>query len=48
MNHLEQAKDILCQLTMPEKQQSNICQLTLLALANAGKEISWQSAGNPS
>ena len=47
MNHLEQAKDILCQLEVSEKQQSKICQITLLALANVDKETSWQSAENP-
>lgn len=46
MNKLENAKDILKQIDMPNRQQTDLCGLTLLALANISQDKNWQDAQN--
>lgn len=42
----EEAKDILSSIGMPEKQQSDICIYSLLALANIKENDNWSTATN--
>lgn len=46
MNKLENAKEILASLDMPNKQQTDICCYSLLALTGMSPEKSWASATN--
>lgn len=46
MGKIDDAKRILESLGMPKKQQSDICALTLLAMANISKTQSWSEATN--
>lgn len=46
MSKIDDAKVILKQLGMPEKQQSDICALTLLAMADISPDKSWNEASN--
>lgn len=46
MDKLEQAKELLVQIGMPQKQQSVLCSLTLLAMAGLKKDMPWADATN--
>lgn len=46
MDKLETAKSLLKQIGMPTKQQSRMCALTLLAMANIRKSTPWSNATN--
>lgn len=46
MDKLETAKSLLKQIGMPVKQQSRMCALTLLAMANVRKSTPWSKATN--
>ena len=46
MDKLESVKELLGRLNMPSKQQSTLCCLTLLAMANLKKDTSWCEANN--
>lgn len=46
MDKLESVKQLLGRINMPSKQQSTLCCLTLLAMANLRKETSWREATN--
>lgn len=46
MDKLETARLLLKQIGMPTKQQSRMCALTLLAMANVRKSTSWSKATN--
>lgn len=46
MDKLETAKSLLKQLGMPTKQQSRMCALTLLAMADVRKSTPWSKATN--
>ena len=46
MDKIEIAKDILERIGMPTAQQSTLCCLTLLAMANIKKEDRFQDATN--
>ena len=46
MDKLETAKKLLADVGMPERQQSDLCALTLLGLANLKEEDSFSSATN--
>ena len=46
MDKLELAKQLLEQMKMPAKQQSNLCCLTLLSMAKLHKRASWSKATN--
>ena len=46
MDKLEIAKSLLKQIGMPTKQQSRMCALTLLAMANVRKSSPWSKATN--
>lgn len=46
MTKLESAKQILKELDVPERQQSNLCAYTLLALAGITETAPWKTAGN--
>lgn len=46
MDKLETAKSLLKQIGMPTKQQSRMCALTLLAMANIRKSTPWSKATN--
>lgn len=46
MDKLETAKSLLKQIGMPVKQQSRMCALTLLAMANVRKNTPWSKATN--
>lgn len=46
MDKLETAKSLLKQIGMPTKQQSRMCVLTLLAMANVRKSTPWSKATN--
>ena len=46
MDKITAIKELLDILGMPEKQQSDICALTLLAMAGLSKRIPWQEATN--
>lgn len=46
MNKKEQARKFLKEIGMPEKQQSDLCCLTLLAMANIDEYSDWSEATN--
>lgn len=46
MDKLEYAKSLLHQIGMPKKQQSDICALSLLAMAGLKRKTSWADATN--
>ena len=46
MDKLETAKSLLKEIGMPAKQQSRMCALTLLAMANVRKSTPWSQATN--
>lgn len=46
MSKIEEARTLLKELQVPVKQQSDICCLTLLAMANVKENGSWQNATN--
>ena len=46
MNKLEQAIELLKDLDMPEKQQSELCAYCILALADIKEESNWTDAQN--
>lgn len=46
MDKLESVKELLGRINIPSKQQSTLCCLTLLAMANLRKETSWREATN--
>ena len=46
MNKLEQAVELLKELDMPEKQQSELCGYCILALADIKEESNWNDAQN--
>ena len=46
MSKLEEAKEILNALQVPETQQNGMCCCVLLALANITEDTSWQQASN--
>lgn len=46
MDKLETARSLLKQIGMPTKQQSRMCALTLLAMANVRKSTPWSKATN--
>lgn len=46
MDKIVKAKQILQKVGMPERQQADLCALTLLALANIKKNSLWKSANN--
>lgn len=46
MDKLKSVKELLGRINMPSKQQSTLCCLTLLAMANLKKETSWSEATN--
>ena len=46
MSKIEEARTFLKELQVPVKQQSDICCLTLLAMANVKENDSWENATN--
>ena len=46
MSKLEEAKDILNQLKVPQKQQSDLCGYVILAMADIKKHDEWRNATN--
>lgn len=46
MGKIDEAKELLKRIGMPKKQQSDICALTLLAMANVPPNATWSSATN--
>ena len=46
MDKLDQIRDILSQIGMPQKQQSMICIFTLLAMANLKLDTPWHESSN--
>ena len=46
MSKLEEAKDILNQLKVPQKQQSDLCGYVILAMADIKKDDKWVNATN--
>ena len=46
MDKLELARQLLGQMEMPDKQQSTLCCLTLLAMAKLKHGTSWGEATN--
>ena len=46
MSKVENAKDILKQIGMPDKQQSDLCAYTLLALLGLKNNIKWTESKN--
>lgn len=46
MSKIEEARTFLKELQVPVKQQSDICSLTLLAMANVKENDSWENATN--
>ncbi len=46
MDKLEYAKSLLTQIGMPQKQQSDLCALALLAMAGMKRETQWSNATN--
>jgi len=46
MSKLEEAKDILKQLKVPQKQQSDLCGYVILAMADIKKDDKWVNATN--
>lgn len=46
MSKLEEAKDILNQLKVPQKQQSDLCGYVILAMADIKKNDEWGNATN--
>ena len=46
MSKLEEAKDILNQLKVPQKQQSDLCGYVILAIADIKKDDKWVNATN--
>lgn len=46
MDKLEKAKELLVQIGMPQKQQTVLCSLTLLAMAGLKKDMPWADATN--
>lgn len=46
MDKIERVKKLLEELGMPKRQQSNMCALVILSLANLGKRTPWPEATN--
>lgn len=46
MDKLDNAKELLAQIGMPQKQQGELCTLTLLAMAGLKKDTPWSEASN--
>lgn len=46
MDKIERIKELLADLGLPKKQQSDICALTILGMGNIGKEDWWPAATN--
>lgn len=46
MSKISEAKEILCALQLPEKQQNDMCCCVLLALAGVLEDMSWKDASN--
>ena len=46
MDKIERVKKLLEQLGLPKRQQSDMCALVILSLANVGKRTSWADATN--
>lgn len=46
MDKLRCIRELLAQINMPQKQRSNICALTLLAMGNIRQDSSWHNATN--
>lgn len=46
MNKIEQAREILNELKVPDKQQADLCCLTLLSMANIKPSDTWRNANN--
>lgn len=46
MSKLEEAKNILYQLKVPQKQQSDLCGYVILAMANIKENDEWKNASN--
>ncbi len=46
MDKLESIRELLTQIDMPQKQRSDICILTLLAMADIRQDSSWRNATN--
>lgn len=46
MNKIEQAREILSELKVPDKQQADLCCLTLLSMANIKPSDNWKNAEN--
>lgn len=46
MSKLEEAKNILNELKVPSKQQSDLCGYVILAMANIKKNDEWANATN--
>lgn len=46
MNKIEQAREILSELKVPDKQQTDLCCLTLLSMANIKPSDNWKNADN--
>ena len=44
MGKIEEARQLLKDIGMPEKQQSDLCCYTLLAMANVKEADTWQIA----
>lgn len=46
MDKIEQAREILSELKVPDKQQADLCCLTLLSMANIKPSDNWKNANN--
>lgn len=46
MDKIERIRILLKEIGLPQYQQSNICVLTILGLANIKKETEWKKATN--
>lgn len=46
MDKITKTKHILKSVGMPQKQQSDLCALVLLALSNVRKDVAWKAATN--
>lgn len=46
MDKIEQAREILSELKVPDKQQADLCCLTLLSMANIKPSDNWKNADN--
>lgn len=47
MTRIEEARDFLTQIGVPNKQRSDMCCYVLVALSNMAKKAAWSEAENP-